>query len=115
MNQPSAIPNPTPTTLIDPIGAVAPESTLARIIAPLLETPSRVGCAIHIMSKGRLARRGLVIDETPGTYIVQWIDVFGMPAETRTIAKSKTKSWKWFVDVPHSNVVYDRMFNQQAK
>jgi hypothetical protein len=86
-----------------------PHSTLARILESIHPT-TRVGCAFHIMAGGELSRRGIILGETPNTFIVSYCDVFGMPSEMKTVSKRRTTSWKWFVDVEHSNVAYDKLF-----
>jgi len=114
MNTQPALTNHQNTDILPDNGTAAsvPHSTLARIIESLNPT-TRVGCAFHIMSNGRLARRGIVLDDTPNTFIVSYCDVFGIPHETKTVSKKRTDSWKWFVDVKHSNHAYDKLFRVQ--
>ena len=93
--------------------APVPHSTLARILESIHPT-TRIGCAFHIMAGGKLSRRGIVLDDKPHTYSVQFVDVWGLPhGEMKTVSKERTDSWKWYVDVEHSNVVYDKVFGVQ--
>jgi hypothetical protein len=113
-NQPAVTHHP--KTIIPPIGPSGSEaparSTLAHILEAMHHT-KRVGYAFHVMSNGRLVRRGIVLDESPSSLIVSYCDVFGMPHEVKKISKARVASWKWFVDVEHSNVVYDKLFGVQ--
>src|SRR5690349_2591207 len=99
-NLPAVTTNHQNTTIISGHGPAAPvpHSTLARIFSSI--TPSRIGCAFHVMTNGQLERRGIVLDETPNTLIVQFVDVWGLPhGEMKIVYKKRTESWKWFVDV----------------
>ena len=97
---------------IEPSGSEAPaRSTLARILASI--SPTRTGFAFHVMHNGKLSRRGIVLHETSKAFDVAYCDVFGLPVEMKRVSKEQTTSWKWFVDVEHSNVAYDKVFGVQ--
>ena len=89
-NQP-AVTNHQNTDILSGNGTAVPvpPSTLACILSSLQHPSTRIGYAFHIMAEDKLSRRGIVLDDRPDTYIVQ------------------------FVDVEHSNAVYDKLFGVQ--
>jgi hypothetical protein len=114
MNNLPAVANHQNTTIISGNGPAAPvpHSALARIFAST--TPSRIGCAFHVMSNDQLERRGIVLDETTNTFIVQFVDVWGLPhGEMKIVSKKRTENWLWFISVEHSNCAYDKLFRVQ--
>jgi hypothetical protein len=111
MNNPSAVTNHQDTDIPSGNGTAAPvpPSTLARVLESTHPT-SRVGCAFHIMAHGKLARRGIVLNDTPNSFIVQFVDVWGLPDEIKKVSKERATTWKWFINVQHSNHTYDKLF-----
>jgi hypothetical protein len=105
--------NPNPIELSGSDAPARQNSVLASILESVANDNKRIGYAFHTMNQGHLERRGIVLDETSKTYTVSFCDVFGMPSEMKKVSKERTTSWKWFVDVEHSNVVYDKLFGVQ--
>ncbi len=66
---------------------------------------SRVGMAFHVFNtKGKLSRRGVVLADTPSTYVVGFADpLTGLIHRKRTLLKSATRNWQWFAGVEESN------------